>query len=66
MTLGELQKHVAELVEKYGEDMKLKAYRGYSNQVDDLDLDLDNEVNVKDDKLSSAGEKALMCFYISV
>ncbi len=66
MTLGELQKHVAELIEKYGEDMKLKAYRGYSHQIDDLDLDFDNEINVQDDKISSAGEKALMCFYISV
>ena len=66
MTLIELQRHVAELIEKYGEDVPLKVSSIYAGTITDFDADFNNPVQLcEDGKISSNGDTlALVCLHI--
>jgi hypothetical protein len=65
MTLGELKKHIDELLESgYGEDVPLKIAVSDSPRFEDMELEF-SQIFVDDkDKLSGAGNEALTCFWI--
>ena len=65
MTLGELKKHIDELLKNgYSEDIPLKFSDCFSNRFIEADIEFSQIFVDEKNKLSSAGEKALTCFWI--
>jgi len=65
MTLGELKQHIDELIERgYNEDVPLKFADCFSNRFIEADIEFSQIFVDEKNKLSSAGEKALTCFWI--
>lgn len=65
MTLGELKKHIDELLENgYSEDIPLKFSDSDSSRFYDADIEFSQIFVDEKDKLSGAGDPALTCFWI--